>query len=72
MTDIADFDSANSSSAAAADRGAVGVVYLDQFVYINLARASLGLGHKELLPVREDLLAARMAGQLYFPLSQVH
>jgi hypothetical protein len=48
------------------------VVYLDQFVYINLTRATLGRDHEELLPVREELLAARLAEQVYFPLSQVH
>jgi len=47
-------------------------VYLDQFVYIRLARAGLGRGPAEDVAHHQNVLARAIAGEVRFPLSAVH
>jgi hypothetical protein len=58
---------------AAASRGPQGsLAYLDQFVYVRLARAGLEKGSPEDAALRQRLLAAVASEQLSCPLSSVH
>lgn len=51
----------------------VRTVYLDQFVYVLLAKSGLGRRDTtDLLDVRQRLLSARTDGRAAFPLSRVH
>ncbi len=47
-------------------------VYLDQFVFVRLARARKGLGGPEDLTVRNSLLREELTVHVAFPLSRAH